>query len=105
MDKIYLELKILVAALHHVVNSDKKFFNSIAYYVERLNQSLSQPNEQIKIDEIKILGNKIEEFYERWRPSDSSDSVLFIPPRQTSDSDKTVQDITALINKLEAGNH
>ena len=101
MKENYLELKILVSALFRAVNNDKKFFSSILFYVDRINEILNQNQPESNIEEMKILIRKIEEFYSQWRPSGSSEGVFYIPPRQTSDTDKTVQEIYQLINKLE----
>jgi len=50
-----------------------------------------------------LLARKIEEFYAKWRPSDHPEpGVLYIPPRQTSNSDSTVKEINTLVAKLTA---
>jgi predicted nucleotide-binding protein len=88
------ELKLLVTALSSAIESDPKFFVSIVHYVQRLSEITSGLSSETTQDELALLNRKIQEFYKKWRPSGNS---LYIPPRQTSDTDTTVLEIHQLI--------
>ncbi len=96
------ELKLHIDALANVVEQDTKFFASIIHYVRQLKELIRAPRESVSQAEFKLLSRKIEEFYAKWRPSDHTEGVLYIPPRQTSDSDSTVKEINTLVAKLTA---
>lgn len=95
------ELKLHIDALANVVEQDPKFFASIIHYVKQLKELIRAPRESVSQAEFKLLARKIEEFYADWRPSDHPiPGVFYIPPRQTSDSDSTVNEINTLVSKL-----
>jgi hypothetical protein len=94
------ELRLHVDALVNVVDEYPKFFVSIKHYVRQLAQLLESSRERVNKDEFQLLARKIEEFYRKWRPSPSSEGVLYVPPRETSDSDLTVVEINKLITTL-----
>ncbi|HEY9167803.1 MAG TPA: nucleotide-binding protein [Candidatus Kryptonia bacterium] len=91
------EIKIHAEALQQAVNDDKKFFAAIIHYVDRLAQLAKANREDVSKDEFKMLADKIEDFFQRYRPTGES---LYIPPNQTSNADPTVQDINRLVTKL-----
>lgn len=91
------ELRIHVEALVNVVEQDTKFFSSILYYVRRLRDILKESNKNLTQKEIKLLADKIEEFYAQWRPIGDG---FYIPPAQTSNSDKTVIQINGLVKEI-----
>jgi len=95
IDELRLNSKSLLIA----VKNDQRFFISIIHYVERLNDLLNSNMDYHNLDELKLLKDKIEEFYKRWRPT-KSQGVLYIPPRQTSDTDSTVKDIGKLVEQI-----
>jgi predicted nucleotide-binding protein len=96
------ELRIHVDALASAIEQNPKFFASIKHYVKQLRQLVRAPREQVSQSEIEILAKKIEEFFDKWRPGESSSGVLYLPPRETSDSDPTVTEINTLVAKLAA---
>src|ERR1044071_7733181 len=96
------ELRIHVDALASVIEQNPKFFASIKHYVKQLQQLVRAPREQVSQSEIELLMKKIEEFFARWRPGKPSPGVLYVPPRETSDSDPTVKEINTLVAKLMA---
>lgn len=95
------EVKLHIDALANVVEQDPTFFASITYYVKQLKELIKAPRESVSQAEFKLLTQKIEEFYAKWRQSDYPESgVVYIPPHQTSDSDSTVKEINTLVAKL-----
>ena len=95
------EVKLHIDALANVVEQDPIFFASISHYVKQLKELIKAPGECVSQAEFKLLTQKIEEFYAKWRPSDYPESgVVYIPPHQTSDSDSTVKEINTLVAKL-----
>jgi len=92
------QLKLHVQALSTSVEQNKKFFSSIIHYVERIKEITSAPPPDITQSELELLAHKIEEFYSQWRPT--RDSGLYVPPRETSDTDSTVKDINQLVSSL-----
>lgn len=97
------ELKLHIDALANVVEQDPKFFASIIHYVRQLKELIRAPRESVSQAEFKLLARKIEEFYAKWRPSNLPEpGLLYIPPRQTSDSDPTVKEINTIVAKLTA---
>ena len=93
------ELKLHVDALTTAVKANPKFFASVIHYMEQLRESLSQGGSPLTYEELKILTDKIEEFWAKWRPSGGG---LYIPPRETSDTDKTVKRMNVLIGDMAA---
>ena len=94
------ELKIHVDALVNVVEQDSKFFVSIISYVRRLKDIIEDPNKKCSQTELELLTSNIERFYGQYRPS--LGDGLYIPPRQTSDSDSTVEEIAELVREMTA---
>lgn len=94
------ELKLHLDALVVVVDEHPKFFVSIKHYVHQLAQLLKSSRERVSKDEFHLLARKIEEFYRQWRPSPSGEGVIYIPPRETADSDSTVVEVNKLISTL-----
>ncbi len=96
---IIQELKILSEGLWESVKTDLKFFSTIQLFVKRLSEFsyLSDGN----IGEALIYINKIEDFFEKYRPSPNSD-VLYFPPRLISLNDDSVKQIASLLKKLKA---
>jgi predicted nucleotide-binding protein len=88
------QLQLHVIALSTAVEQDTKFFASIIHYVQRFKKMLTPPSTDLSQEELQLLARKIEEFYQQWRPTGQG---LYIPPRQTDDTDKTVRDINQLI--------
>lgn len=91
------ELKFNVEALLHAVKEDRKFFSSIYNFVEKLNSLVTINAGEAKKEEIQFLAEKIEGFFKEYRSSGRS---LYIPPHQTSRSDKTVKDIYRLSKEI-----
>lgn len=94
------ELRLHVDALVDVVDEHPKFFVSIKHYVHQLVQLLKSSRERVSKDEFQLLARKIEEFYRQWRPGPSSEGGIYIPPRETADSDSTVVEVNRLIATL-----
>mgnify|MGYP003576749308 CR=1 FL=1 len=90
------ELKLHVDALVAAVDANPKFFASVRHYVAQLQQLLAGPKAPT-LPELQLLIAKIEEFWAQWRPSGDG---FYIPPRETSDSDSTVQRMQAIVRDL-----
>lgn len=93
------ELRIHVLALSTAVEQDPKFFAAIIHYVGRLKDVLTDISTDLSLDELQLLSKKTEEFYSQWRPTGDG---LYMPPRQTRDTDKTVRDINRLVSMLSS---
>lgn len=91
------ELKFNVEALFHAVKEDKKFFASIYNFVEKLNSLVTNEAQEAKKEEIRFLAQKIESFFNKYRPSGRS---FYMPPNQASQSDGTVKDIYRLSKEI-----
>src|SRR4030067_897366 len=88
------ELKLHVNALKEAIERSPKFFASIIHYVRRLDELLSGPAKNINQKELQVLAGSIEKFYAQWRPTGDS---LYIPPRETSDTDDCVLEINRIV--------
>src|SRR3712207_4699910 len=93
------ELRLHVEALKSAVEHKPTFFASIVHYVRRLEALLTVNVEQLSQAELKLLADRIEGFYSKWRPSYSPD-MLYIPPRETSDTDPIVQQINSIVGSV-----
>jgi predicted nucleotide-binding protein len=93
------ELKLHVGAVGVAVEANPNFFASVLHYVGRLKQLVSEPSAPPTQSELKVLAEKLEEFWTKWRPSGDGG---YIPPRETSDTDSTIQKIAALVARLAA---
>ena len=93
------ELRLHAEALRTAVEADTKFFAGVIHYVRQLDALLAGKAGSPSKRDLQIVTAKIEEFFKRWRPS-GGDS-LYIPPRQTSDSDNIVQDINRIVAEIE----
>jgi predicted nucleotide-binding protein len=91
------ELKLHIDALALAVDANPKFFASIKHYVTQFQQLLIGPKAPT-VAELQILTAKIEEFWSRWRPSGGEG--FYIPPRETADTDSTVQQLNVLVHDL-----
>ena len=91
------ELKLHVGALGVAVETNTEFFASVLHYVRRLKQLVVEPAAPPTQSELRVLAAKIEEFWAQWRPSGEG---VYVPPRETSDTDSTVRQITSLVERL-----
>jgi predicted nucleotide-binding protein len=91
------ELKLHAQALRTAVESDPKFFAGVIHYVRQLDAVVSGKAGGVSKRDLQILAGKIEEFFRQWRPSGDG---LYIPPRQTSDSDGIVREINRLVEEI-----
>ena len=91
------QLRTHVLAIATAIEQNPKFFASITHYVQRFKQLVSNPASGLTQAELQLLARKIEEFYHQWRPTGSG---LYIPPRQTADTDSTVRDINQLVQSI-----
>lgn len=91
------ELELLSEALWESVKSDLKFFSPIQVFVKRLSEvDFSEPS---SLTDIKMYSDKIEEFFLRYRPTNSP-GTLYFPPSETSTNDATVKRIHIIIQQL-----
>lgn len=95
------ELQLLSQSLWNSVEDDLKFFSSIKSFVKNLSDFDYVELDKGKISELLLYINKIEEFFNAYRPSPNSRD-LYIPPAQTSNNDSTVKRIFEIINKLNS---
>jgi predicted nucleotide-binding protein len=91
------ELKLHVDAIASAISANPKFFASVKHYVAQLKQILAGPR-ALTLAELQVLTSKIDEFWAQWRPS--GEGGLYIPPRETSDTDNTVQRMQVLVHEL-----
>lgn len=91
------ELRLHVLAIATAVEQNRKFFASISHYVDRFKEIVTKPTPDLTQSELQLLARKIEEFYQQWRPSGNG---MYIPPRETSDTDTTIREINQLVNTL-----
>ncbi|WP_407528264.1 nucleotide-binding protein [Lacibacter sp. MH-610] len=94
---IIKELQLLSEALWESVKSDLKFFSPIQVFVKKLSDI--DFSERSNLDDIKMYAEKIEEFFNRYRPRQNSDTIYF-PPPQVSTNDNTVKRIYKLVQEL-----
>lgn len=91
------ELQLLSEALWESVKSDLSFFSPIQVFCKRLAELDFSNEEEVK-DSI-MYAQKIEDFFEEYRPS--LDSILYFPPPQISKNDKIVKRIYELTQQLK----
>lgn len=87
------QLNLNVDGLYHAVKEHKKFFAAIFSFVEKLHNQLLNNVAEVRKEEILFLAEKIETFFADYR---SSPGTLYIPPNETSQSDKVVKEIYKL---------
>jgi len=90
------ELKLHSEALDTAVSVNPKFFASVKHYVAQLKELLSGPRVPT-IADLQMLVSKIDEFWAQWRPRGDG---VYIPPRETADTDSTVQRMQVLVREL-----
>lgn len=91
------ELQILSEALWASVKNDLKFFSPIQVFVKKLAEV--DYSDSSNFEEIKMYSEKVEEFFNRYRPTPTSG--IYFPPSQTSTNDTTVKTINRLVTQLE----
>lgn len=91
------ELELLSEALWESVKNDLKFFSSIQVFVKKLSEV--DFSDSASLIDIKMFSDKIEEFFIRYRPTNSP-GVLYFPPPQTSTNDTTVKRINTIVQQL-----
>ena len=75
-----------------------KFFAPIQVFVKKLSEiDYTEPS---NFENIKMYSEKIEEFFNRYRPTPSSG--LYFPPSQTSSNDTTVKTIYQLVKQFSS---
>ncbi len=94
---IIKELQLLSEALWESVKSDLEFFSPIQVFVKKLSEV--DFSERSNLDDIKMYAEKIEEFFNRYRPRQNSDTIYFPPPK-ASTNDTTVKRIYQLVEEL-----
>jgi hypothetical protein len=94
------DLTLHVDALFDAVESDKKFFASVSHYVKALKRVLGHPNGQISRSSLMTPAQKIEDFWDSYRSGRSAPGVLYFPPVQTSNTERTADEIYSLVMKL-----
>jgi hypothetical protein len=92
------ELRLHAQALRTAVESDRKFFAGVIHYVRQLDDLLAGKAGSVSKRDLEVVAAKIEEFFRRWRPSGGDG--LYIPPRQTSDSDGIVHEINRIVAEI-----
>lgn len=92
------ELQLLAEALWESVKTDLKFFAPIQVFVKKLSEI--DYTQSSNFEDIKMYSEKIEEFFNRYRPTPNSG--LYFPPAQTSTNDTTVKTIYQLVIRLSA---
>jgi hypothetical protein len=92
------QLRLHVEALAAAVHVNEKFFASVVHYVARLRQLLNGRSGDLTQEELSLLSRKLEEFWGKWRRTGGGG--LYIPPRETADTDSTVREIGNLVGGL-----
>lgn len=92
------ELQLLAEGLWESVKSDLKFFSPIQSFVKK--QAEFNFTDPSKISDLVLYANKIEEFFDRWRPKGGDG--LYFPPHLISSNDETVKRILQLTHQLSA---
>lgn len=93
------ELKLHTDALVTAVDANPKFFASVRHYVAQLQQLLNGAKAPT-VAELQVLVLRIEEFWSKWRPTGGGG--FYVPPRETADTDSTVQRVGVLVRDLAA---
>lgn len=92
------QLRLHSQALDNAVSANPKFFASVIHYVRRLKDLTTGLDDQLTPEELTIIADRIEDFWGKWRPSGGAS--LYIPPRETADTDSTVHHIRTLIDQI-----
>jgi hypothetical protein len=91
------ELRLHIDALASAVEANPKFFASVRHYVAQFQQLVSR-SKAPTLAEFEVLTSQIDEFWAKWRPSGGDG--FYIPPRETADTDGTVNRVVALVREL-----
>jgi hypothetical protein len=92
------QLRLHIEALAAAVSANEKFFASVVHYVARFRQLLSGRSADLTQEELSVLSRKLEEFWGKWRPTGGGG--LYLPPRETADTDSAVREVGALVSGL-----
>jgi hypothetical protein len=92
------ELRLHIDALASAVEANPKFFASVRHYVAQFQQLVSR-SKAPTLAEFEVLTSQIDEFWAKWRPSGGDG--FYIPPRETADTDGTVNRVVALVRELD----
>ena len=91
------ELALHSKSLNTAIKANPQFFASVAHYIERLFQLTTDAKSELTQKELRVLAERIEDFFKKWRAAGDS---LFLPPRETADTDSTVIEINRLVEEL-----
>ncbi|MBI4676256.1 MAG: hypothetical protein HY748_01600 [Elusimicrobia bacterium] len=89
-----------VEMLDSAVDQKRTFFGPIIGHVRRFQQLLLESPEGLTQGELLLLARAVDLFFDKWRPSRTNSSVIFIPPREIAAMDWTVKEINALVGEL-----
>jgi len=96
---VLAELRLHAESLATAVQQNPKFFAAVSHYVVRLRDAVASPSVDLTADEIRLLAQRIEAFWEQWRDHDTP-GVAYFPPRETADTDATVKEINRLVTVI-----
>jgi hypothetical protein len=82
------------------METDKTFFGPVIHYVKELKRSLSLPSTQVSKSSLVTRARKMKEFWDSYKSNDPTPGFLYIPPAQTSNTQRTVDEIYGLVTKL-----
>ncbi len=100
MDRRFREVAMVSAALSAVIQGDAKFFGPLVEYGRRLKLLDPQALDREALDDLAIIADKIDAFFERYRSK--PDSGFYMEPPQISGSDDDVKRLRALVAELES---
>ena len=94
------KLLFYVERLDSAVGLNRAFFKPIIGHVRCLHGLLLESPEYLNQGELVLLARAVDGFFNKWRPSRTNSSVIYIPPREIAEMDWTVKEINALVGEL-----
>jgi hypothetical protein len=92
-------LRLDADALARAMDRAPERFAAIRHHAEQLQQATRVSRDKASLEEIAVLVDRIETFFDEWR-SHNTPGVFYVPPREISDSDPDVKDMLSVIGKL-----
>ena len=94
------DLMLHVDALLSAMQANTELFAPVIPYATSLSQALRKPSSDVEKSLLTACASKIKKFYDDRPDASSSPGSLWMPPAEVSNTRSTVQDVSALVEKL-----
>jgi hypothetical protein len=96
------DLTLHVDALLSAMQANTDLFAPVIPYAKSLSQAVRRPATDVEKSLLNACATKLKAFYDDYPDASSTPGLLWIPPVEVSNTRRTVTDIIALVDKLNA---